>query len=464
MTRIPFEQGAQSDAPALTAKNAIGSPFHDEVYAASKATPAKGAVPTSEQVARTETGAPACEQVMPADVKQLMQRDFKIFDRDGNGRISEAEITQALQDKSLSCEDQQVAAFLKVINEKFHTTGIGFARGVSLDNIEDYDRMQKEVGKAGNDASKLAANPEITREELHQYEQQHSSVWRQINELKPALPADREDVVLATSSAMAGVRREEANNRLYEDEKNPLQSITPEAIKQGAVGDCYFLSAVASLAVTNAGKESIANMIQDNKDGSYTVKFPGAADEPITVKAPTAAEMAIYEEPLGHGTWAAVLEKGYGQYCNQHFWRRSPLPNPLPGETPQKGTDGGSYGHAGLKILTGKDVDEDINILTSYDTMDRKLTAAFKEESPVTAYTGHLIPSELFDKNDVPSGHEYSVLNYDHATRMITLRNPWGYQEPEDASGKPVDGKYDGIFTMSLTEFNKRFEGLAYTK
>ena len=45
---------------------------------------------------------------------------------------------------------------------------------------------------------------------------------------------------------------------------------------QGNRGDCYFLSALKALSLTDNGKKTIKNSIKDNGDGSYTVVLPGA--------------------------------------------------------------------------------------------------------------------------------------------------------------------------------------------
>jgi hypothetical protein len=451
MTFIPYEQynTANRLGQAQEGSNATLR-FHDELYPGPNKQTAKSA-----EISSSNDSQPSAV-VMPADVKRLLERDFKIFDRDGSGRISDKEINQSLQDGRLSFEDQQLAAALKALSQDLHVNSP--RSGISLDDVAKFDKMQKEVSAKTNSDSPLFSDPDLTREAVHQYRNQHFSAWNNFN---PFHSPSSEEIVLSASAAMASVRRE-ANQSLYENEQHPLACIKPEAIHQGQSGDCYFLSALASMSATKQGKQSILNMIDDNKDGTYTVKFPSAPDEPITVKAPTPAEMATYQGSSGHGTWAAVLEKAYGDYCNKHFWRRTPL-NPFPSDEAQKGTDGGSLFHAGLRVLTGKGVDADYNITTSLDTMDRKLSEAFAQGHPVTAYTN--VPVwKTFSRNDIPLGHEYGVLNYNQATRMITILNPWGFQEPEDANGKPLDGKDDGIFTISLSDFNKKFTGLAYSK
>jgi len=49
------------------------------------------------------------------------------------------------------------------------------------------------------------------------------------------------------------------------------------------------------------------------------------------------------------------------------------------------------------------------------------------------------------------------VTNYDPETHMVTLRNPWGYREPEFRA-RHLDDPDDGTFKMTLDEFHKEFE------
>ncbi len=53
--------------------------------------------------------------------------------------------------------------------------------------------------------------------------------------------------------------------------------IKPEAVRQGALGNCYFHSVVAALA--QADPQKIEKMIQENADGTYTVQFADGKKE-----------------------------------------------------------------------------------------------------------------------------------------------------------------------------------------
>src|SRR5262249_28273049 len=80
---------------------------------------------------------------------------------------------------------------------------------------------------------------------------------------------------------------------LYANPDKPLESIKPEAVKQAFIGNCYFYGAMAALAEANP--KALQDLIKDNKDGSYTVTFPGK--KAITVDAPSDAELTLFPKP-----------------------------------------------------------------------------------------------------------------------------------------------------------------------
>ncbi len=53
---------------------------------------------------------------------------------------------------------------------------------------------------------------------------------------------------------------------------------------QGGIGDCWFLSTISAIQRSPKGQDILNNIIKDNHDGTYTVKFKGA-DKPYTVSA-----------------------------------------------------------------------------------------------------------------------------------------------------------------------------------
>lgn len=244
---------------------------------------------------------------------------------------------------------------------------------------------------------------------------------------------------------------------LFSDKSNPKASISPEAIKQGTLGNCYFEAVLASMAKSRP--EAVVDMIKDNRDGTFTVTFPGAPDRPITVKAPTEAELGVYNRASKYGTWANVLEKAYGEYLieerkNNETWLDKLRPTSA--KTPSDGSDGGGPITHPTELLTGAKSESlwcDPNDSKNKEEVARNLKEAFSTNPPKLVSAG--TPGESDRErlsNDYVAGHAYSVLGYREdgkGGQFVTVRNPWG-----------GEGK-DGTSEMTVEEFTKTFRHYA---
>ena len=263
------------------------------------------------------------------------------------------------------------------------------------------------------------------------------------------------DVIRGVYWSLDGAKeRGEGNLSLYASKDNPIDSIKPGAIKQGSIGNCYFMAALASLAASNP--RAIKNMIKDNGDGTYTVTFPGAKNEPITVKAPTRAEQILYNGGSKYGAWASVIEKAYGKYCQKSYWRRT-FTYFSGGNTPAEGGDeGGRWG--GLRLLTGGVHKVDGGFLSSMPKLSElraKFIKAFSKEGSRAVVASRSILASSAKGGRLARRHMYSVVGYNPSGPdggMVTIRNPWGSKY----------GKYGNTFKMTLKEFRDKFSAVAY--
>jgi len=228
-------------------------------------------------------------------------------------------------------------------------------------------------------------------------------------------------------------------------------------VSQGQQGDCYFMASLAAVAHTSP--DTIRSMVKENSDGTYTVTFPGAKDEPITVQPITESERGLFAGAADHGEWAAVIEKAYGNYCQQHFWRRSPK-NLSGGNLPTEGTDGGGILLDNLmNLLTGKRTNQDwlanpTPLLHWMPTGNIDLLTKARIYAAAGADKVHKMPVVAWQKpwnqtaiSDV-TNHVYSVLDFNPAGAnggTLTLYNPWGHKE-----------------TISYDQFSSRFMSVAY--
>jgi hypothetical protein len=387
--------------------------------------------PTKRNVDAAEAGGlglPPVELVDDAaKFKELVAKAKPKIDTNNDGVFSDTEITAAMNNKELKGTDAQVASILKRLKDTL--SAMKCDGGLTMADIDKSQEMI-DLTKSGNGTDE---SKKIT-----------DSITGTLQTTKASLDA-----------------AETANHQLFSTH-NPLDAITPEAAKQGDVGDCYFISALSGMAATKDGKEQIKNMIKDNGDGTYTVTFPGAKDEPITVAAPTDTELATYAKADSNGIWAAVLEKAYGQYCAQSVLRRDIL-NPFRSDIPQENTNG-AHTDSALRLLTGKTT-ESVDMTDQAKTEKTLEDALNCGEAVTLGRKGSL--SEMIGWSDedkqIPHGHQYSIIGYDPATKMVTVRNPWGHGEPTDADGKPKDGKDDGIYQMPVSDLAKYYDSMSVT-
>ena len=230
------------------------------------------------------------------------------------------------------------------------------------------------------------------------------------------------------------------------------------SLQQGSEGDCWLLAALSSMS-----PEKVKQMVRERKDGKYELHLPGR--DPEIVDAPTEAERNFYAS--SNGIWACVIEKGVGQILEREKEHR--CDNYLQGRRVLNG----GQGTQALEILTGvpaavvafnTETDRPPVLWPTpeikstepkpIDGKDPKLvgkmlTKAFADGRPVCVATRHM--DNLQNPLSI-SGHEYSVVGYDPVKKLVTLRNPWGGREKADN-----DGKDDGVFTMTLREFQASF-------
>lgn len=360
------------------------------------------------------------------DAERLFNKNFERLDWNDDGVVSKDEIDRAMNDSDYRGEDAQLVVLLKQKREELAV--------LSKDSnvfLEKYQVTKQDMAKL----TELANKADKSKEE--------------------------QDVVDTVDSRLrnSGNAIKDSDKRLWGSNSNPIDSITPEAVDQEKIGDCYFLASVAAVAKTKEGKESIKNMIEDNKDGTYTVRFPGNPRS-ITVDEPTDAELAHGAAAGKEGVWVAVLEKAYAKYKYKET-----------GEKPRYPTEGidGGYTNEALELLTGKRV-KDVSLEnTSKDEMHNILKKSMEDDRPVTCEIDDPEDDETESKKEenpagLPTGHSYTVTGYDPETRMVTVRNPWGRGEPEDADGNAKDGKDDGTFTMTLDEFYRNFHSVQYAR
>lgn len=219
------------------------------------------------------------------------------------------------------------------------------------------------------------------------------------------------------------------------------------AIRQGSLGDCYFLAALGSAVIQDA--DAVGEMVVREDDGTYTVTFPNG--QSANVSAPTLAEMATYGNSGADGMWVTLFERAAGKLRDEDE------------VLSEEEMDGGSIaGRAGTDLFSG-DGSSNVDILglTANDTTRDRMESAFSEGRVVIAGINN---DPLSDHREgLPDAHSYSVIGYDRETDTVMLRNPHGQSEHVGEDGQPLDGKDDGVFTLTMAEFNRLFSHVSYS-
>jgi hypothetical protein len=409
--------------------------------------------------------------VAPEDFSRVAKEVLQRIDVNKTGKVTKQQLAAALEDPSFTGQHAQaLAALYKNYDNLANLSGQQGAfesKGISTGDLDSYDQNRQEAQQKRLDStsmkvwgeinlSRFASNgKELTSADVDkalkdpsttEYDKQMlgliqknftNIVGRYSGDItQERLNSYSENQWRSPQAGLEGdinyrmhrVNRAQdpANKRdLYADKANPLASIKPDAVEQGAIGNCYFVSALASVAQSNP--ELIRNAIKDNGDGTYTVTFPGARDYPVTVKAPTEAEQGLYNAGGQHGLWASVMEKAHGEFYNQGLMAK------VLGRswTPTEGADGGGIPGNAIALLTGQSYESFSTTFNSQQSIADQLSRAFADNPPRAIVAG--TNRSLFSENTeggFARGHAYSITGFEsdgNGGGMVTIRNPWNH-------------------------------------
>ena len=249
-------------------------------------------------------------------------------------------------------------------------------------------------------------------------------------------------------------KRTASNNRVIFPPGQPSLS----AVRQGALGDCFFLAALGSILARDPA--SVHRLIVREANGEYTVQFPGA--KKVRVQPLTDSELALTSTTEGHGLWLNLFEKAYGQLRNESV--QSDKQTLCATDAICKG---GSPRFV-LQDLTGHRVKcLDMHRVSKEPVTPEKMTEDAHQVLVDTQRARRLIcavsPQEQKAKG-LTTNHAYTLLSYDAGSRMITLFNPHGNTwAPKGESGlKNGYVTKQGRFTMPLAEFVECYQAIYF--
>ncbi len=207
--------------------------------------------------------------------------------------------------------------------------------------------------------------------------------------------------------------------------------VDPNDVKQGDLGDCYLLSAMA--AVARANPQAIRDLIKDNGDGTYDVTLyvknhfwssRGPQVIKVTSSFPASKDgTPAYAKggdkgPDGPELWPMLIEKAYAVFLGSY-----------------KDLDSGGYGADAMTILTN----QDSQTLTPSDYPDdvlvKMIDTDMKNGYAITAssnwewrdlWSDNYQEDKSYKDSGVVNLHEYSVKAAHPGATTIDLQNPWG--------------------------------------
>jgi hypothetical protein len=342
-------------------------------------------------------------------VDQIIDWTWKNFDRldtDKNGFIHSSELDRIANDKGTGSNDKIMANTVKQLYETLQTS---------------------------SDDEWFWENDGITKSDIAVWALGFKDEFAKVDALDLAM--------LVSQRTFSG--QLESIDTLYAGK--PRNAISPDAVKQGLTGDCYFLAALASIA--KESPDRIEKMIKDNKNGTYTVTFAGDPTHPVTVPAPTEAEQGLYNAGTKFGTWASVMERAFGQWRLDR--KNSREQNPLTVIDATNGPDSGAFAMA---VLTGNGSAQFAMSDETKESIAARLDYSFNKLEKPNAVTAGVHGPEARTKDGWYTGHLYSVLGYEPISisdGWVTIRNPWGRGE----------NTVDGTKRIRLDEFHRNFSG-----
>eukprot|EP00613_Pedinella_sp_CCMP2098_P013882 CAMPEP_0171756038 /NCGR_PEP_ID=MMETSP0991-20121206/44823_1 /TAXON_ID=483369 /ORGANISM="non described non described, Strain CCMP2098" /LENGTH=467 /DNA_ID=CAMNT_0012358235 /DNA_START=28 /DNA_END=1432 /DNA_ORIENTATION=- len=310
------------------------------------------------------------------------------------------------------------------------------------------------------------------------------------------------DVVLAQAreSVSAEAAEKLKSAHLFE------AGISPSDIAQGQLGDCWLLSAIATLAEKSGQIEQIFKEKTHSVWGKYHLKlYNGKTKTWSTVTiddfVPVQDDKPLFTKPKGNEMWVLLLEKAFAKLVGDYADLEGGMPlwalEVMTGDKVshfQVKNEGEGSGLWQKMELVHFESDEDGNrrkvglrdiakeLYSTHDFFDI-LEAYEKQDAALAAYSKG--KSDKDSAHGIVEGHAYSILAVKHVgmgivgktRRFLRLRNPWGTFEwdgawsdksplwkehPDVASALHWDPnkKEDGAFWMTMEDFMLYFDGV----
>lgn len=237
--------------------------------------------------------------------------------------------------------------------------------------------------------------------------------------------------------------------KLYED------GIEPTDIRQGSLGDCYFLASLASLAEY---PKRIQKMIKSCGNGKYEIEYfyDGmkrniVIDDLLLCKD----KEPFFSHNNGDELWVMLLEKAYAKVVGDY------------------GKIEGGIPFLALNDLTGMPVGRINTREIDINKLFKKIYDYDKKKYCMVANVPDVEGIDLEKEYGLVENHAYTVIDAVEikGNRLLKIRNPWGQCEwkgkwndkdpnwtPEMKKELNIVDANDGLYFMAIEDFVKFFD------
>ncbi len=233
---------------------------------------------------------------------------------------------------------------------------------------------------------------------------------------------------------------------------------------QGALGDCYFITALGMLADSNPN--AVKNMFIDNGDGTYTVRFysgsysnfynsDGSISDGFSSGAGTADYVTVnsmlptyssgmfaysnygsYYNNTANTLWIALAEKAYAQWNETGKEGRD-------GKNAYASIEGGWMGTVNAQVLGYNSADYIVSWASAKQATINALAANKAVSTGTTSLSGTTY--------GLYGNHAYGIIGYNASTDKFTLYNPWGTNQPGQLTWAQIQATCTWIVTSSTS-------------
>ncbi|MFN8578935.1 MAG: C2 family cysteine protease [Candidatus Sericytochromatia bacterium] len=375
----------------------------------------------------------------------------------------------------------------KIKNSIFLFSTLIFTFSCSSNNINQIDNqalIQSNHEDVLDPEDKVVSPPKtmnnsksIYQEILNSWDTDKTDKGLTFSEIKSAVDTDNDSLITLEELNKANLNSENSQlvlNKIKNIKKNDslvyklveldekvfpdgITKVSEHDIQQGKRNVCYFLSGLAGLAYHRREKD-ILNLIEKNRDNTYTVTFPGISkNNKFTVPFPTDEDLnkLIYRGENG-SAWVAIMVNAYHKYGASGG-------RPFKHAFAKKFVSDYGLTWEGIETQTGNRAESYLLDLYNNQKLINAVKKALNEKKVIeidTFLKGNISTPLNPKKNQFKfsRAHILTVIGIDEQKQNLIIRDPYGeFEFYNDKGVAIVDKSTDGIMNIPINDLKKYF-------